>query len=468
MSVSSSADPTTLPAHVLAAQIAAKRISPVDVMDATIARITANEPKLRAFVETYLDEARLAAEGADKAIRSGHAVGPFHGVPIALKDLVEMEGRIATGGSKAWADRRATRTATLARRLIQAGMIVLGKTQTVEFAFGGWGTNQHMGTPRNPWDMQTHRVPGGSSSGSGVAVAARMAPWAIGTDTGGSVRMPASFCGVTGLKTTIGRISVHGVLPLSPTLDTPGPITRTAEDAGLLYQLLQGPDSRDPLTLRHAVNDPLPGLRRGVRGMRLARLPASELAGVEPEILAAYEAALEVLRGAGAAVETMRLPCRLDDYALLTSRIMQSEAYSLVGELCENRELPIDDFVRARVLGGAQISARDYLVALRDREALKAEFVAALDGFDALLTPTTQMTAVPVAEVDQDKLPAYFTRFVNLLELCALAVPNGISSAGLPISLQIVCRGYDEATALRIGWAYQSLTDWHERAPVGF
>jgi aspartyl-tRNA(Asn)/glutamyl-tRNA(Gln) amidotransferase subunit A len=468
MSVSSSVDPTTLPAHVLAAQIAARRISPVDVMDATIARITANEPKLHAFVETYLDEARLAAEGADKAIRSGHAVGPFHGVPIALKDLVEMEGRITTGGSKARADRRATRTATLARRLIQAGMIVLGKTHTVEFAFGGWGTNQHMGTPRNPWDMQTHRVPGGSSSGSGVAVAARMAPWAIGTDTGGSVRMPASFCGVSGLKTTIGRISVHGVLPLSPTLDTPGPITRTVEDAALLYQLLQGPDSSDPLTLRHAVNDPLTGLKRGVRGLRLARLPASELADVEPEILAAYEAALEILRGAGAAVETMRLPCRLGDYALLTSRIMQSEGYSLVGELCENRGLPIDDFVRARVLGGAQISARDYLLALRDREALKADFAAALDGFDALLTPTTQMTAVPVAEVDQDKLPAYFTRFGNLLELCALAVPNGISSAGLPTSLQIVCRGYDEATALRIGWAYQSLTDWHERAPVGF
>jgi aspartyl-tRNA(Asn)/glutamyl-tRNA(Gln) amidotransferase subunit A len=468
MSVPRSADPTSLPAHVLAAEIAARRISPVDVIDATIAKIRDNEPKLHAFVETYLDEARLAAEGADKAIRSGHAVGPFHGVPIALKDLVEIDGRIATGGSKAWADRRATRTATLARRVIQAGMIVLGKTHTVEFALGGWGTNQHMGTPRNPWDMATHLVPGGSSSGSGVAVAARMVPWAIGTDTGGSVRMPASFCGVTGLKTTIGRISVHGVLPLSPTLDTPGPITRTVEDAALLYQLLQGPDPLDPLTLRHPVNDPLPGLRRGVRGLRLARMPHSELAGVEPAIVAAYDAALEVLRGAGGVVETMRLPCRLDDYVLMTSRIMQAEAYSLVGELCENRELPIDEGVRARVLAGAKVSAREYLAALRGREALKADFAAAFDGFDALLTPTTQMTAIPVAEVDQGKLPAHFTRFVNLLELCGLAVPNGITPSGLPTSLQIVCRGYDEETALRIGWAYQSLTDWHTRAPAGF
>ena len=204
MPLSKPADPTTLPARVLAEAVSARRLSPVDLIDATIAKISASDPRLHAFVETYFDDARLAAEGADRAVRSGHAVGPLHGMPVALKDLVELEGRVATGGSKAWRDRRSSRTATLARRLVQAGMIVVGKTHTVEFAFGGWGTNQHMGTPWNPWDPRTHRVPGGSSSGSGVAVAARMVPWAIGTDTGGSVRLPASFCGLTGLKTTIG------------------------------------------------------------------------------------------------------------------------------------------------------------------------------------------------------------------------------------------------------------------------
>ena len=180
-----------LPVHALAAKLKSRDISPVDIVDACLDRIAELDPKLHAFVEVYDKEARLAAEAADKAIRSGHAVGPLHGIPIALKDLIELEGRVATGGTAVWRNRRATRTATLARKLIGAGMIVIGKTHTVEFAFGGWGTNQHLGTPWNPWDAETHRTPGGSSSGSGVAVAARMVPCALGTDTGGSVRLPA-------------------------------------------------------------------------------------------------------------------------------------------------------------------------------------------------------------------------------------------------------------------------------------
>jgi aspartyl-tRNA(Asn)/glutamyl-tRNA(Gln) amidotransferase subunit A len=466
--MSTTRDLTHLPAHVLAADIAARRVSPVEVIDAVIAKVTAHEPQLKAFVATYFDEARLAAEAADKAIRSGHAVGPFHGMPIALKDLVEMEGRITTGGSKVWAERRSARTATLARKLIAAGMIVIGKTHTVEFAFGGWGTNQHMGTPRNPWDMNTHRVPGGSSSGSAVSVAARMVPWAIGTDTGGSVRLPSSFCGTTGLKTTVGRISCHGVLPLTPTLDTPGPITRSVEDAALLYQLLQGEDPLDRLTIGQPGAAPLAALKRGVRGLRLARIPESERAGVAPDILAAYDQALEILAQAGAEIGTIALPKAFGDYTLLTSQIMQTEAYGLVGELAEDKTLPIDEGVRGRILAGAKISAAEYFRALRARDALKAEFAAAFAGFDAVLTPTTKMTAIPLADVDQQVVPSYFTRFANILDLCGLALPTGISAEGLPTSLQIVCRGYDEDTALRIGWAYQSVTDWHERVPAGF
>jgi aspartyl-tRNA(Asn)/glutamyl-tRNA(Gln) amidotransferase subunit A len=468
IAMSTTRDLTHLPAHVLAVDIAARRISPVEVIDVVIAKVKAQEPRLSAFVATYFDEARLAAEAADKAIRSGHAVGPFHGMPIALKDLVDIEGRIATGGSKVWAERRAVRTATLARKLIAAGMIVIGKTHTVEFAFGGWGTNQHMGTPRNPWDMGTHRVPGGSSSGSAVAVAARMVPWAIGTDTGGSVRLPASFCGVTGLKTTIGRISCHGVLPLTPTLDTPGPITRSVEDAALLYQLLQGEDPLDKLTIGQPGAAPMAALKRGVRGLRLARIPKSERAGVAPDILAAYDRALETLAEAGAQIDTIALPKQFGDYTLLTSQIMQAEAYGLVGELAQDMTLPIDEGVRKRVLAGAKISAAEYFNTLRAREALKAEFAVAFDTFDAVLTPTTMMTAIPVEDVDQLVAPSHFTRFVNILDLCGLAVPTGISAEGLPTSLQIVCRSYDEDTALRIGWAYQSLTDWHERVPAGF
>src|SRR5262252_612721 len=246
---SSETDPSLLPAHILASEIAAGRLSPVALVEALLDRIATKDKKLHAFVEVYRDEARLAAEAADKAIRSGHTIGPLHGIPIALKDLIEIEGRITTGGSEVWRERRSTDTATLAKRLIAAGLIVIGKTHTVEFAMGGWGTNQHRGTPWNPWDPSVQRTPGGSSSGSGVAVAAGFAPWAIGTDTGGSVRLPASWCGLSGLKTTIGRVSTYGILPLAPSLDTPGPMARSVDDAALLFSIMQDRDPLDPRTL---------------------------------------------------------------------------------------------------------------------------------------------------------------------------------------------------------------------------
>src|SRR5215471_11483372 len=269
-------DLADLPVHALAANLKTQRVSPVEIVTCCLERIARLDGKLHAFVEVYDKEARLAPEAADRAIRSGHAVGPLHGIPIALKDLIELEGRIATGGSAVWRSRRSTITATLAQKLISAGMIILGKTHTVEFAFGGWGTNQHLGAPWNPWDSAIHRTPGGSSSGSAVAVAARLVPCAVGTDTGGSVRVPASWCGITGLKTTIGRISVYGVLPLTPTLDTPGPLARDVEDCALLLTLLQGPDEQDPLTMTLPPSAAMRDLRRGVKGLRLARKPASE------------------------------------------------------------------------------------------------------------------------------------------------------------------------------------------------
>jgi aspartyl-tRNA(Asn)/glutamyl-tRNA(Gln) amidotransferase subunit A len=451
----------------LSTEIGARRLSPVDLIDALLERIHEADPKLHAFVEVYAEDARLAAEAADKAIRSGHAIGPLHGIPIALKDLIEIQGKVTTGGSLVWRDRQSRCTATLARRLIAAGLIVIGKTHTVEFAMGGWGTNQHRGTPWNPWDPATARTPGGSSSGSGVAVAAGFAPWAIGTDTGGSVRLPASWCGLTGLKTTIGRVSTFGILPLSPTLDTPGPMARSVEDAALLYQAMQGPDALDPRTSGITPSDPMPMLRRGVRGVRLARMPEAEREGVDGEVLAAYDAALESLAQLGAEIVTPNLPCRFADYTTLTGRIIGAEGYFLLGELIDDMSLPIDEAVRPRIAVGREISARDYLAALNNREEAKRQFAAAIADIDALLTPTTQTAAIPLDAVDQTTTPAHFTRFVNFLDLCALALPDGFTATGLPISLQIVCRGYDEATALRIGWAYQQTSNWHERHPPG-
>src|SRR5207253_9362651 len=315
-------DPAFATVSELSSAFARRALSPVDVVDVLLGRIEKLDPTLHAFIDVYAADARLAAEAADRAIRSGHAVGPLHGVPIALKDLVDLEGRVTTGGSKVWAKRVSPTTATLARRLISAGMIVLGKTHTVEFAMGGWGTNTHMGTPWNPWDAKVHRTPGGSSSGSGVAVAAGLAPAAIGTDTGGSVRLPASWCGIVGLKVTVGRISTFGVLPLSTTLDTPGPMTRSVEDAALLYRVLNGPDPHDPSTAAWTADDPLPTLRRGVGGLRLAVLPEAERAGVDREVLGAYDAAVETLRGQGATIVTAALPHRFSDYAVATGPII--------------------------------------------------------------------------------------------------------------------------------------------------
>ena len=462
----SQTDPTLFPAHKLASEIAARRLSPVDVVDAYLGRIAAKEPKLQAFVEVYADEARLAAEGADRAIRSGHAVGPLHGVPIGLKDLIDLEGKVTTGGCEARRGRIAERSATLAQRLIAHGMIVLGKMHTVEFAMGGWGTNSRLGTPWNPWDPERRRTPGGSSSGSGVAVAARLSPWAIGTDTGGSVRLPASWCGITGLKTSIGRLSTYGVLPLSPTLDTPGPMAQSVEEAALLYTVMHGADPLDFRTRGLPYDDPLPNLKRGVRGLRLGRMPETERQYASADVVAAYDASLEELARLGADLVELDLPFGFSDVAALNLRIMAAESYAIHHQLIDDENAPLDPHVRPRIAAGRTVTAQAYIEALQAREAMKVKFAAALEGIDALLTPTTMTTAVPLDDVDQTQAPAHFTRFANFLDLTAVALPNGFGKEGLPTSLQIMCRTYDEATALRIGWAYQNATDWHLRRPL--
>jgi aspartyl-tRNA(Asn)/glutamyl-tRNA(Gln) amidotransferase subunit A len=448
-------DPTSLPVHHLSRAISTRALSPVDVVDAYLEKIRSLDPRFKAYSAVYFDDARLAAEAADKAIRSGHALGPLHGIPIALKDLVELKGRTVSGGSMIWQDRKSEQTARLAKRLITQGIIILGKTHLVEFAFGGWGTNQRLGTPLNPWNLDTPYTPGGSSSGSGVAVAAGLAPWAVGTDTGGSVRMPASFCGLTGLKPSVGRISTDGLLPLSTTLDTPGPMARSVEDVALLYHAMRTDqcDAGEPYQ------------PSSVRGLRLGSLPASERRGIEASVLDAYDRSLEVFGRLGAEIAPVSLPFSLADLAELNGLIISTEAYGFLGGYVEDRELPLDDDVRPRVLAGQNVSAKSYLAALEQRELLKRQFVQALADVDALLTPTTATTAIPLSEVNQAKTPAYFTRFVNLLDLCGLALPNGMSARHLPTSLQIVCRNNDEETALRIGRAYQQATDWHERQP---
>ena len=456
-----------LTANAAADALAAGELTSEQLVETLLARIERLEPRLGAFVDVYGDEARAAARAADVARRAGNAAGRFHGVPVALKDIIDIEGRVTTGGSKVWESRISPTTATLARRLTEAGVIVIGKTRTVEFAMGSWGTNTHMGTPWNPWDLAVHRAPGGSSSGSGVSVAARLVPWAIGTDTGGSVRLPAAWNGLTGLKVTLGRVSCHGVLPLAHTLDTPGPMCRSVEDAVELYRLIQGSDPHDTLTWHIPADDPRPDLHRGVAGMRLARMPEHERDGVDDDVLAAYDASLATLSDLGASVVDVELPRRLVPMGDTVGTIIAAEGYTWVGEIADDDSLPVDDDIRPRIRPGRDMPAREYIEAQRERAAVRREFDAALAGVDALLTPSIRTAAPVVADIDQSTTAAIFTRPINLIDCCALALPNGMTAGGLPISLQIVCRGFRESMALRIGQAYQQATDWHARVPPG-
>ncbi len=455
------------PIHVLAERLRTGGASASALLDAYLQRIRKYDGKLHAFVTVYENDARIAAEAADRSLRAGQRLGPLHGIPIALKDLLEIEGRVTTGGSLFWRDRVSPVTATAVRRLAAAGMIPLGKTHMVEFAFGSWGTNTTMGAPWNPWDLRTQRAPGGSSSGSGVAVAAALAPAAIGSDTGGSVRIPASLCGIVGLKTTVGRVSNHGVLMLSDTLDTLGPMTRDVEDAALLFAAMHGPDPADTQTLSHPPVDVLATLKSGVAGLRLAVLPDGELGEVDPDVTSAFADALGLFRNLGARIDSVKLPIAYGSLADLTGKIIAAEGYELHRNWIDRDDLPFDPDVRGRMRGGKGTLAADYIGLTAERRKLCREIDRLLSDFDGLLMPTTPLPAIPLTEIDQSKAPmSRLTRPINLLDLCALALPCGFTKGELPISLQIVGRCFDEARVLRIGWAFENATEWHKRRPL--
>lgn len=453
------------PIHVLAPALADGSLRAVDLTELCLERIARLDGRLHAFVAVYAEGARAAAEAADRQRQAGLPLPPLHGIPIALKDLLEIEGRVTTAGAALWHDRVSTVTATAVRRLQAAGAVLLGKTHMVEFAFGAWGTNGPMGTPWNPWDAETHRVPGGSSSGSAVAVAGGLVPAAIGSDTGGSVRIPASQCGVVGLKVTVGRISNHGVVLLNEQLDTLGPLSRSVEDAALLFAALHGPDPADPRTLGAAPIDPLPTLRAGVAGLRLAVLPEDCLGQIEPETWAAFTAALAELRGLGARIEPVG-PLPWSEWSDGNGRLIAAEGYCRHRGYIDRDDLTFDGPVRDRLRAGRAIAAADYIEVQQRRDAARREILQRLQGFAALLLPTTPIPARSLAEVDQT-VPTLsrLTRPVNFLDLCALSVPCGFTGSGLPLSLQIVGRPHDEAGILQIGWAYEAATIWHRRRP---
>ena len=440
----------------LSHQIQQELITPLAVVEAHLENIEKFDAKLGAFETVFAEEALAAASAATRAIAAGHRIGPFHGIPFGLKDIFEFEGRVTTNGSMAMRDRVSNHTGSLVRRLVSAGGIIIGKTRAVECAFGGWGTNQHMGTPWNPWDMQQARVPGGSSSGSAVAVAAGLAVCALGTDTGGSVRLPAGYCGLVGLKVTEGQLPTDGITPLSQTLDTPGPMTQSVTDALLMYQVMSGVEAWQIDHDRERRRGIYAQLDKGVKGLHLGIIDARERENCSPDMLDNYDATVAQLERLGALISRFSTPRSYGELSHENGLITAVEAYQNHAKYYDDASLPMDQDVRKRMLSGKTILAHDYVGMLRRRCAAMDEFSNTMASFDALLTPTCLSAAPLLSEVDQDQLPSYFTRPFNYLGLCALSVPTGLIQSGLPASLQIVAAANDEAMALRIGAALEA------------
>jgi len=457
----------------LARLIATKEISPVEIVRAHLDRITALDARLRCFITLTADAAVEAARAAEAELAAGRSRGPLHGVPFGLKDLFDTAGVRTTGGSKILADRVPAEDATVARRLSAAGAISLGKLSMHEFAYGPEGLNVHYGTSRNPWDAAEERIPGGSSSGSGVAVAAGLVPLALGSDTGGSIRIPAALCGITGLKPTYGRVSRAGVLPLAWSMDHAGPMTRSAMDAALVLKALAGYDPADPTTSVLPVPDYAAALSGDVKGLRVGVLRVGFLDAAAPDVRDAVESAVKTLEGLGARVDEVSLD-HVGSVAAGAMAIVASEALAYHAEWVRTRPSDYQPDVLERLRAGAFVSGVHYVRAQQARALVRAEVDAALARRDVLLSPATPIAATRFGEmetalgegtVDVRSSLLRFTRPFNFTGHPACALPCGFTSAGLPIGLQIVGRPFDEVTLLRAADAYQRATDWHGRRP---
>lgn len=445
----------------LAIAIETGTLSATTLVDGLLDRIERLDGTLGAFKSVYAQDARNAAQAADLARKSGHAVSPVHGIPFAVKDVIDVAGKPTLLGSRATANAKpAQRSAGAVEAAQTLGMIALGKTNTVEYALGGWGMDPDNGAPWNPNDMAIQRIPGGSSSGSTVAVAAGLVPAALGTDTGGSIRMPASFCGVVGLKTTVDSVSRQGVMELSATLDTVGPLVRSVRDAELMLSIL-GNGGRSAV---EAILASAGALDQSLAGYRLAILPDRERQGVSEPTLANFDATLDLFRKLGATIEVVDLP-PFADLAELTSVIMLAEAYANHRQTVDDPNSGMGEIVANRMALGKNTTAHAYIDALARREAMRARYFDQLGSFHALLTPSTEITAIPLVEVDQTKAPARFTRLGNLVDCFAMSIPNGVDHQGLPTGLQLMATQRTAAHILHLGRVYQQVTDWHRRLP---
>ena len=433
-----------------------RRVSPVELTEAALARIEALEPRLNAFVTVTADLARAQAREAQDEIAAGRYRGALHGIPVAVKDLFATKGIRTTAGSRILADWIPDEDATVVRRLREAGAVPLGKLGLHEFAYGISSVNPHFGDVRNPWD--TTKIPGGSSGGSAVAVVAGEAYAALGSDTGGSIRIPASLCGCVGLKPTFGRASLYGAVPLSWSLDHPGPLARTVRDVAVATAAIAGYDPRDPISADRPVPDYLAQIDAGPKGLRVGVPTDHVWDQCDPAIATAVRAAIEALAKAGAEILEIRWP-KAAEYAKAASAVLGVEARAYHEGAFPGRSADYGPLVRARLASQGDVNAETYarsMTLLLGARAGGAD--RDLEGVDVLAMPTVPSRAWTIEEAKEIPRPSEWTRITRIFDLTgqpAISVPCGIDPDGIPVGLQFAARMWDEAGALRAARAYE-------------
>ena len=448
--------------------IRTKNLSPVEYVTALLAQIERHDEKFNAFIALTPERALAAARHAEAEIAAGNWRGPFHGMPYALKDIIDVEGIATTAHSKVMTGNAASRHAAVTERLEAAGGVLLGKLSTHEFAIGGPSFDLPWPPARNPWNRD--HFCGGSSSGSGAGLAAGFFPAALGTDTGGSIRNPASMCGITGMKATYGRVSRRGVMPLAFSLDHIGPMTRTVRDNALMLQVIAGHDPEDPASADEPVSDYTAMLGQDVNGVRIGVIRhffTSDVAG-DPEQVEALEAAVRLFAEAGALMTEITLP-PLQDFSACGQIILAAEAYAVHEHWLKERPQDYGARARERLLAGATIRAVDYLQAVRWRLQLRDQVAAAFAGIDLAITASSMD---PACRIDDDAaLAANYWRQArmpfNVTGQPGLVISAGFSKSGLPLSMQLVGRPFTEPMLYRVAQFYEDATGWTERHPAG-
>ncbi|MGB9753174.1 amidase [Roseiflexus castenholzii] len=448
--------------------LARREISAVELTSAHLDRIATHDTRLNSFITVTADRALAQARAADDELARGARRSPLHGIPIALKDLYDTAGVRTTAGATFFAERVPDVDAHAVTLLYQGGAVLLGKLNMHEWALGVTNINPHYGPSRNPWD--TSRITGGSSGGAAAALAAGLCMGALGSDTGGSIRIPASLCGIVGFKPTFGRVSLQGVVPLSWNLDHAGPMARTVTDAALLLQAIAEYDPDDPVSVAAPVDDLLAGIDAGVGGWRIALADDAHFGNADAEVLAAVHRAAGVFEELGARVERVDLG-RGQDAAQMNALMTTSDAAAFHRDRLRAHPEQFGADVRMRLERGAAFTSTEYILARRFQSEWRRQLERLFEQFDVLLTPTTPITALPLEGLDSVEAARQLTRCTapfNLAGLPALSAPCGMSAAGLPIGLQIVAAPWREAHVLRAGKAFERATSWHRQTPPGW